>query len=113
MSLHAFLFWFPRVLALVFAGFLGIFALDSGEPGISLWHLVGHVLVHLVPAFAVLLALALAWRRPLIGGLVFLVLGLMFTIHFATWKSDSLFWLFSMPLFIAGVAFLFSNYYKT
>lgn len=104
------LLWFPRILALTYAAFLSIFALDSGEPGISFWHLMGHVAVHLIPTATVLLALALAWHHPILGGLVFLVLGLVFTIHFATWKSASLFWLFSMPLFVAGVSFLFSNY---
>lgn len=105
-----FLTWFPRVLALVFAAFLGLFALDAEEAGASGWHLLGHILIHLVPSAVVLATLWLAWHRRIIGGLVFMVLGMVFTVHFGTWRAAGLFWMFSMPLFVAGVAFIFSQY---
>jgi len=102
--------WFPRILALLFAGFISIFALDSMEGHDSFIQKTGHLLVHLVPTAAVLAALWLAWNHRIIGGLVFMVLGMIFTIHFGTWKETGLFLMFSMPLFVAGVGFIFSRY---
>lgn len=102
--------WFPRVLALVFACFIAVFALDSMEGHASFWAKLGHLLVHLIPTAMVLAALWLAWYRRIIGGLAFMILGMVFTIHFGTWKETGLFMLFSMPLFVAGVGFIFSRY---
>lgn len=105
-----FLTWFPRVLALVFAGFISIFALDSFEGHDSFLLKMGHLFMHLVPTMTVLAALWLAWYRRIIGGLVFMMLGMAFTIHFSTWRETGLFLMFSLPLFVAGVAFIFSRY---
>ena len=105
-----FLTWFPRVLALVFAGFISIFALDSFEGHDSILLKIGHLILHLVPTMTVLAALWLAWYRRILGGLVFMMLGMAFTIHFNTWRETGLFLMFSLPLFVAGVAFIFSRY---
>ena len=102
--------WFPRILALLFAGFISIFALDSMEGHDSFIQKTGHLLVHLVPTAAVLVALWLAWNHRILGGLVFMVLGMIFTIHFGTWKETGLFLMFSLPLFVTGVGFIFSRY---
>ena len=105
-----FLTWFPRILALIFAGFISIFALDALDAHHTLLQQLGHVLIHLIPTAAVLAALWLAWYRRIIGGLVFMMLGMAFTIHFGTWRETGLFLMFSMPLFVTGVAFIFSRY---
>lgn len=102
--------WFPRILAMLFAGFISIFALDSFEGHDSILQKIGHLFVHLIPTFMVLAVLWLAWHRRIFGGLVFMTLGMVFTIHFRTWTETSLFLLFSMPLFIAGVGFIVSRY---
>lgn len=102
--------WFPRVVALLFAGFISIFALDSFEGHDSFLQKLIHLLLHLIPTASVLLVLALAWRRRIIGGLAFMILGMVFTIHFGTWKETGLFLTFSMPLFVAGLGFIFSRY---
>lgn len=102
--------WFPRVLAISFALFISLFALDSFEGHASLTEKLGHLLMHLIPTFVVIGALLLAWHYRIIGGIVFMMLGLGFTIHFGTWKETELFLMFSVPLFVAGVCFIFSRY---
>jgi hypothetical protein len=107
---NALLTWFPRVLAMLFAGFISIFALDSFEGHHTFFQKMGHFLLHLVPTAAVLAALWLAWYHRILGGLVFMILGMVFTIHFGTWKETGLFLMFSMPLFVTGLGFIFSRY---
>ncbi|MBL7809574.1 MAG: hypothetical protein JNN28_17270 [Saprospiraceae bacterium] len=107
---YAALTWFPRVLAIVFALFISVFALDSFEGHASFLEKLGHLLVHLIPTALVVGALIVAWRYRIIGGLVFMMLGMAFTIHFGTWKEPELFLLFSVPLFVTGLCFIFSRY---
>lgn len=109
-TVRSILTWFPRILIILFAGFISLFALDSFEGHDSILQKIGHLLVHLIPTALVLAVLWLAWHRRIIGGLVFMLLGMAFTIHFATWKETELFLMFSMPLFVAGVTFIFSRY---
>lgn len=109
-NISRFLTWFPRVLAVAFALFISVFALDAWGNGDAVLTELGHTLLHLIPTAAVLAALGLAWHRRIIGGLVFMILGMVFTIHFGTWRTAQLFMLFSLPLFVAGVGFIFSRY---
>ena len=102
--------WFPRIVILFYAGFISIFALDSFEGHQSFWEIAGHLFMHLLPTFVVLGALALAWRYRIFGGLAFMILGMIFTIYYGTWRSTELFLMFSLPLFVGGMGFIFSRY---
>ena len=66
------IFWTPRVLGLLYAAFLSIFAFA----GLSGGHGVGAGLVHfltqIIPALVVLAVLAIAWRRQRLGAALFL-----------------------------------------
>ncbi len=65
--------WTPRILGLLIALFTGIFALDVFGRGASIWEEILGFLIHLlVPTILLLIAVALAWRWPLVGAVVFL-----------------------------------------
>lgn len=55
--------WTPRVLCLLFAGFIGIFSLDVLSADRSVGEKVVAFLIHNIPANLILVALALAWWR--------------------------------------------------
>lgn len=61
----------PRVLALLFVGFLSLFALDvfSEYQG---WNTVFALLIHLVPSLVLLTVVVIAWRFELVGAVVFI-----------------------------------------
>lgn len=101
--------WLPRILALLFAGFLALFALDAFSGDLSLGKKLLGFLYHLAPALSVLLFLAVAWRFRLVGGLGFLVLGMVFTIYFDTYRQTANFMMISLPLFVTGVLFMISH----
>ena len=67
MSRDRLLFWAPRALTLFFAAFLALFALDATGHGLSIWHSVAVVGIHLVPTAVVLAVLAVAWRWEAVG----------------------------------------------
>jgi hypothetical protein len=74
------LFWMPRVLCLLFAGFISLFALDVFGAGYGFWGTIGALLIHLIPTGIILIALAVAWRWEWIGAILFVALGAWYVI---------------------------------
>jgi hypothetical protein len=73
MSGHAMrlLFWSPRILAIAFAIFLSIFALDVFNESHGFWQTALALLIHLIPAAIVVAALIVAWRWEWTGAVLF------------------------------------------
>lgn len=96
------LYWLPRGLALLLAGFIGLFALDmfSGEYSLS-EALVGFFL-HLAPTWLILLALAVAWRWERAGAGLFLALSVVFLL----WFGADVILLLPAPALVIGLLFL-------
>lgn len=101
--------WSPRAIAFAYLLFLATLSLDAFGGEGSFGQKVLGFLIHLTPAFAVGGFLFLAWKFPLVGGLFFMVLGMVFTIYYHTDRSLPNFLLISMPLFLAGLLFIFSH----
>jgi len=96
------LFWSPRVLTILFALFLTIFAADVFSEGYGIWQTIGALLLHLFPTFLVFILLIIAWRWPLIGAVLF---GALAAVYVAwAWGRFP----FSVYLFIAGPVLLVS-----
>jgi len=105
-SLRRSLFWAPRVLAILFAIFLSVFALDVFGEGYGFWATILALLIHLIPTFLILVALAIAWRWEWVGGILFPGLGawyLIMTWGKAIWAAAAV---ISGPLFLIGALFL-------
>ena len=100
------LFWTPRALATLYILFISMFALDVfGE-----YEKIGQILValfmHLIPTFILIACLIVAWKKPLIGGIIFIALGLGFTLFFKTYKEFFSFLLITFPLLAIGTLFI-------
>ena len=65
------LFWAPRVLGILFALFISIFALDVFGQGYGFWGTIVALFMHLIPVYILLLALAISWRWEWAGVLLF------------------------------------------
>jgi hypothetical protein len=98
--------WTPRALALLYAGFISLFALDVWGMDGTVWERLGGFLIHLAPTYAVVVALIVGWRWPAAGGALFMVLVLVFSIFFG-WAGEWQTWLLlGLPLVIVGLLFL-------
>ena len=104
--LDAFLLWCPRVLGIGVAAFLSLFALDAFGAGESVWHALPDFFIHLLPAAAVLLIVGLSWRRPWIGGVLFITLAAIYSAS----VNFRLSWVLTIagPLLVVGLLFLLS-----
>ena len=103
-----FLFWMPRILGLLFAGFISLFALDVFEEHRGFWNITLALLLHLIPTGILLLILAVSWRWEWVGGLLFPALGLLYLVAFWGRFHWSAYVILSGSLFVLGATFLLS-----
>ena len=107
MNTKRVLFWTPRVLCILFAIFLSMFALDVFSEGYGIGETILALLIHLVPTFLVVIALVIAWRWEMVGAIMFIALALFYIV-----SSGGESWVISAPLFLVGVLFLLNWIYR-
>ncbi len=100
------LFWTPRILGILVAIFVSLFALDVFGKGYSLWETIVALAMHLIPTLIILLILFLAWRWEWVGGFLFIALGVLYITLF--WDPSRLpaYLMISGPLFLVGLLFI-------
>ncbi len=106
------LFWTPRVLGILFAMFISLFALDVFSGGYGFWETILALLIHLVPTYIVVIALVIAWRWEWVGAILFIALAVFYVVW--AWGRFPLVVYLSIsgPLALVGVLFLFNWIYR-
>jgi len=107
------LYWAPRASCIVFAVLSSLFALDVFKEGQGFWVTALALLMHLIPTFLVLIVLAVSWRREWIGGVLFIVLAVVYLV----WAWNKPFGWLAIPvtsglLVLIGALFLLNWYYR-
>lgn len=97
------LYWLSRVLGILFAAFLSMFALDALTEKQGAFRILAALLIHLVPALVVVAALAAAWRRDICGGPLFLLGAVLYAV--ANLARPDWILLISGPLLLLSILF--------
>jgi len=102
-----FLFWFPRILSIAFAIFLGTFALDVFSESHGFWMTALALAIHLIPSTMILAVLMVAWRWEWVGAGLYSLLAVYYAIDMLHrsiryWPAVAS---ISLPLLV--IAFLF------
>jgi hypothetical protein len=100
------LIWIPRVLAMIFIVFLSFFALDAFSGDASFIKKLGGFFVHLIPAFILVLTLLISWKKPLIGGSIFILVSIAFAFFFRTYRSVPTLLGITFPVALVGILFI-------
>ena len=95
------IYWFPRIIAILFICFIGLFALDVFEE--PQWFLT--LLIHLIPNYILIVLTVIAWKNEILGGLLFILAGL---IVLGVYQSGML--ILAIPPILIGTLFLVSRY---
>ncbi len=112
------LHWSPRILGILAILFLSLFALDSFGPGLTLWQQIGAFLIHLIPSFVLLIMLLIAWKWELIGGILFILIGLGFTpvVFIHNYKMNqsvlgslTVILIITIPFIVVGILFVLNH----
>lgn len=104
--------WTPRALAILFACFLAIFALDVFGEGYTPWQTAVALVMHLIPSFVVLACLGVAWRWPLSGVFLFPLLTVLYLLWTAGRFPWSTYLVVACPPLLLGLLFLISWWSK-
>ncbi len=106
-NLKRFLYWSPRVLGILFAVFISLFALDVFGEGYSFWETLLALLIHLIPTYIVIIAIIITWRRAQVGAVLFSALAIIFMLI-----SRGEGWVIAGPLLLIGILFGANWLYK-
>lgn len=94
--MRKFLYWLPRVLAILFIAFISLFALDAFDQ--PQWFLA--LIMHLIPSFVLVAVTVITWKNELVGGWLFFGAGGML-LYLSNFESL----IVSVPAFVIGVLF--------
>lgn len=113
------LFWLPRFICILAILFISMFALDAFEPGLSVWEQIAHFFMHLIPSFILTALLLVAWKRELIGGIGFALIGIGFSplvfmhnyeMNQSIGMSLGIIGMITFPFIIVGGLFILSHF---
>jgi len=107
-----FIYWFPRILSIVYLVFISIFALDAFGEGLKWWEMLVGFVMHMIPTFIGVIILMFAWKKELVGVILFAILGLLTIFAFDTHEDLIVFLLISLPLFVVAGCFYLSLHYS-
>ncbi|NQT25137.1 hypothetical protein HQ585_07275 [candidate division KSB1 bacterium] len=100
------IFWTPRVLCMLYALFLSIFALDVFGKGQALHTTLLAFVIHLIPTFLILLLLLIAWRWEWIGTVVSIGLAVFYMLWTRGEFPIQTYLIMSGPLLLVGFLFI-------
>jgi len=97
------MYWTPRIFSVFFILFLALFSLDAGS-------FIGF-LIHNIPVIVLSIVLAISWKYEIVGGIVFILAGLLYIFMLAMnpkfeWYMLSWSVTIAGPAFFIGVLFL-------
>ena len=117
-KLKPFLYWLPRILCILAIVFISFFALDAFQPELTVWQQIQAFLMHLIPSFILLLFLLIAWKWELIGGVIFVLIGLVlspfvymhnYNMNGSVWMSIGIIAMITFPFILVGILFVLGH----
>jgi hypothetical protein len=79
-GINKFIYWTPRILSIIFILFLAMFSLDVFDMKLSFWETILGLFMHNIPVFILLAVLIISWKHEIVGGIVFILAGALYTI---------------------------------
>jgi hypothetical protein len=113
-KVNKFIYWIPRVLGILFVLFLTVFSWDVFDGNYGFWGTILALFIHNIPALILLIILIISWKREIVGGVAFIIAGLLYIalqlmriLVEPPFQWDMLFWSLPIaaPAFLVGILF--------
>ncbi len=101
--------WGARILTILLILFIGLLSIDVFFEGYSFPEILVAFFMHNIPTLLLIAALIIAWKRPKIGGIIFLILALASLIFFKTYQDLIVVLLITLPPTIIGLLFIYES----
>ena len=102
-KISKFIYWTPRILSIIFISFLALMSLDVFSPELTFWETLLGLFMHNIPALILLIVLLISWKHEIVGGIAFILGGLLYIILLA--RNPFEWYMLAWALQISGVAF--------
>jgi hypothetical protein len=111
----------PRIIGILAILFVSMFALDAFNEAYTLKEQILGFAMHLIPSYILLVMLIIAWKWERIGGIIFIIIGLItspfvflrnYDMNHSFWMSLSVILMITFPFILAGLLFIISHYLK-
>jgi len=115
------LHWFPRIICILVILLVSLMAADAFSPGLSIWQQLAGFFIHLIPSFVLAGILVIAWKWELLGGVIFVVIGMglspfiythNFNMNHSVGMSILVLLMVTFPFIVAGILFIVSHFLK-
>ncbi len=113
--------WLPRIFCILAILFVSLFALDSFDSKLTFWQQIQAFIIHLIPSFILVIILIFAWKKELIGGIIFTIIGLAlspfiykmnYNMNHSVAISLGIIATITFPFIVIGVLFIISHFLK-
>ena len=113
--------WLPRIICIISILFISLFAADAFDSRLTIWEQIKAFIIHLIPSFILLIFLIIAWKREYIGGILFLIIGLVlspivfihnYKMNHSLLLSLSIIMIITIPFVVTGIFFIVSHIQK-
>ena len=120
-NMQTIFYWLPRIICILAILFISMFAADAFEPGLTIWQQLGAFFMHLIPSFILLGILILAWYKEFLGGIIFIIIGLVLTpfifnhnykMNESVLMSLGIILTITFPFILVGISFIVSHKLK-
>lgn len=109
-NINKFVYWTPRILSILFIAFLFLFSLDIFDMKLSFWQTVLGLFMHNIPALVLLIVLLISWKHEIVGGIVFILAGILYISMMLMNARGNGFEAYSLiivgPAFLIGILFI-------
>ncbi|WP_320054277.1 hypothetical protein [uncultured Acetobacteroides sp.] len=111
--------WIPRIICILDIIFISIFAFDAFSPNDIVLMQLAHFFVNLTPTFLLIIFLIIAWRRELVGGIIFTLAAIAvspmiyqhnYGINHSVSMSIGIIMMITFPIFVVGILFIASHF---
>jgi len=110
---RGFIYWTPRILAIIFILFLALFSLDvfDSSNGYNLVQTILALFMHNIPAIVLTILLVISWKYELVGAVTFFIAGIAYLFLLLTRQNFEWFMLswsliIAFPAILIGILFL-------
>ena len=115
------IYWAPRILCILAILFISMFAMDAFDPRLTIIQQIEGFIIHLIPTYILIALLIVSWKWELIGGIIFLLIGLGFSpfifihnyhMNHSIGMSLFIILMINIPFALVGILFIISHYKK-
>lgn len=100
------LYWFSRILAIITILFMLMFGFDAFSGSDPFGRKILSFLINSIPAFVSIIVLILAWKKGMIGGVIFILVFIGLGIFFNSFSGNTASLAIITPFLIVGIMFI-------